>query len=121
MLARTGTEVDLAGAVDLATRCAAGLPGVRAIVVDALPFHDAGGTDAQELGFALAAGVEYLRAMRERGLSSAAAFRQLEFRYAATADQFATTAKLRAARRTWARVAQQCGVTSGQPGSGSTP
>lgn len=116
VLARTGTGGELAGAADLARRCAADFPGVRAIVADALPFHEAGGTDAQELGYALAAGLEYLRAMRAAGLSADAAFGQLEFRYAATADQFATIAKLRAGRRAWARVAQQCGVTSGAGG-----
>jgi methylmalonyl-CoA mutase len=116
VLARTGTEADLDAAADLARRCAADFPGVRAIVVDALPFHEAGGTDAQELGCALAAGLEYLRAMRTAGLSADAAFWQLEFRYAATADQFATIAKLRAARRAWARVAQQCGVASAAAG-----
>ena len=118
VLARTGAETGadrrrrLAAAADLARRCAADFPGVRAIVVDALPYHEAGGTDAEELGCSLAAGLEYLRAMRAAGLSADAAFGQLEFRYAATADQFATIAKLRAARRVWARVAQQCGVTS---------
>ena len=86
---------------------------MRAIIVDALPFHEAGGTDAQELGCGLAAGTEYLRAMHAAGLSGAAAAGQLEFRYAATADQFATIAKLRAARRTWTRVLEQCGVTGG--------
>ncbi len=112
VLARTGADTSLEAAASLAVRCAADLPGVRAIVVDALPFHEAGGTDAQELGCALAAGVEYLRAMQATDLSAAAAFGQLEFRYAATADQFATIAKLRAARRAWARVAEQCGVTA---------
>ena len=102
----------LTAAVDLARRCAADFPGVRAIVVDALPYHEAGGTDAEELGCALATGLEYLRAMRAAGLPAEAAFGQLEFRFAATADQFATIAKLRAGRRVWARVAQQCGVTS---------
>jgi methylmalonyl-CoA mutase len=121
VLARTGSPagLDAAGldaAAGLAGRCSAGFPGIRAIVVDALPFHEAGGTDAQELGCALAAGLEYLRAMRAAGLSADAAFGQLEFRYAATADQFTTIAKLRAARRAWARVAQQCGVTSGAGG-----
>ena len=113
LLARTGLDAGMADATALAARCAADLPGVRAIVVDALPFHDAGGTDATELGCALAAGVEYLRALASDGLPMAGAFGQLEFRYAATADQFATIAKLRAARRTWSRVASQCGV-SGQ-------
>jgi methylmalonyl-CoA mutase len=116
VLARTGTDAGLDAAVGLAARCSAELPGVRAIVVDALPFHEAGGTEAEELGCALAAGVEYLRAMRAAGLPGAAAFGQVEFRYAATADQFATIAKLRAARRTWARVAQQCGVTGADGG-----
>ncbi len=116
VLARTGAEADLAGAADLARRCAADFPGVRAIVVDALPFHEAGGSEAQELGCALAVGLEYLRAMRAAGLSAEAAFGQLEFRYAATADQFTTIAKLRAARRVWARVAEQCGVGSGVAG-----
>ena len=99
-----------------ARRCAADFPGVRAIVVDALPYHEAGGSDAEELGCSLAAGLEYLRAMRAAGLPADAAFGQLEFRYAATAGQFATIAKLRAARRIWARVAQQCGVTSDAAG-----
>jgi methylmalonyl-CoA mutase len=116
ILARTGAGGDLAAAAELARRCSADFHGIRAIVVDALPFHEAGGTEAQELGCALAAGLEYLRAMRQAGLSAEAAFGQLEFRYAATADQFTTIAKLRAARRVWARVAEQCGVHSGTGG-----
>jgi methylmalonyl-CoA mutase len=114
--ARTGAEADLAAAAALAGRCSATLPGMRAIVVDALPFHEAGGTDAQELGCSLAAGTEYLRAMRAAGLPAAAAAGQLEFRYAATADQFATIAKLRAGRRAWARVVQRCGIPEGASG-----
>jgi methylmalonyl-CoA mutase len=113
VLARTGAAASLEAAAALAGRCSAELPGMRAIVVDALPFHEAGGTDAQELGCALAAGTEYLRAMHAAGLSGAAAAGQLEFRFAATADQFATIAKLRAARRAWTRVLEQCGIPGG--------
>jgi methylmalonyl-CoA mutase len=115
VLARTGDDAGLDAAAALAGRCSAELPGIRAIVVDALPFHEAGGTDAQEVGFSLAAAAEYLRAMHAAGLSGAAAAGQLEFRFAATADQFATIAKLRAARRVWSRVLQLCGV----PASGA--
>ncbi|WP_431903155.1 methylmalonyl-CoA mutase family protein [Nonomuraea sp. bgisy101] len=96
-------------AVELALRCAAEHPGLRAIVVDGLPYHDAGGSDAQELGCSLAVGVAHLRALTAAGLPVEAALGQLEFRYAATADQFATIAKLRAARLLWARVAEVCG------------
>ncbi|MFC0529731.1 methylmalonyl-CoA mutase family protein [Phytohabitans kaempferiae] len=110
--ARTGREglVPLPAVAALAQRCAAGYPRLRALTVDATVYHDAGGGDAQELGCAAAAGVAYLRALTDAGLDVATAFGQLEFRYAATADQFATIAKLRAARRIWSRVAQLCGV-----------
>ncbi|MCA2217190.1 methylmalonyl-CoA mutase subunit beta [Jidongwangia harbinensis] len=112
--ARTGDRTGLGGALkdtaSLATRCVAEAPGVRAITVDASPYHDAGGSDAEELGSAVAAGVAYLRALTGEGLSVAAALSQMEFRFAATVDQFATIAKLRAARRLWARVAEMCGA-----------
>ncbi|WP_169946096.1 methylmalonyl-CoA mutase subunit beta [Microbispora sp. H11081] len=114
LAARTGAGADLGLAVELARRCAADLPGLRAITVDALPYHDAGGADADELGCSIATGVAYLRALTGAGLTAEQAFGQLEFRYAATADQFLTIAKLRAARRMWARVAEVVGVSGGQ-------
>jgi methylmalonyl-CoA mutase len=107
--ARTGTPGDLAVATRLARRCASDYPGLRAVTVDATAYHDAGGSDAEELGCAVATGVAYLRALTGAGLSLTEALAQLEFRYAANADQFLTIAKLRAARRLWARVAEVCG------------
>ncbi|MGW5847834.1 methylmalonyl-CoA mutase family protein [Streptomyces sp. NPDC055254] len=108
--ARTGEALDLDGAAELARESAAGWPGVRALAVDALPYHEAGGSAAEELGLSLATGVAYLRALTGAGLGVEAALGQLEFRYSATADQFLTIAKLRAARRLWARVAEACGA-----------
>ncbi|MEU3859240.1 methylmalonyl-CoA mutase family protein [Streptomyces sp. NPDC028722] len=108
--ARTGTALDFAPFAALAARCAESYPGLRALTVDALPYHEAGGSAAQELGASLATGVAYLRELTEAGLGVEQAVRQLEFRYAATADQFLTIAKLRAARRLWARVAEVCGA-----------
>ena len=112
--ARTGDEAfDFAPVAALARRCAEEYPGLRALTVDALPYHEAGGSAAQELGASLATGVAYLRELTEAGLSVEQAVGQLEFRYAATADQFLTIAKLRAARRLWARVAEVCGAPGG--------
>ncbi|MBT2468825.1 methylmalonyl-CoA mutase small subunit [Streptomyces sp. ISL-66] len=108
--ARTGEALDLAGAAALARETAAAWPHVRALTVDALPYHEAGGSAAEELGLSLATGVAYLRALTGAGLDAEAAFGQLEFRYSATADQFLTIAKLRAARRLWARIAEVCGA-----------
>ncbi|MGC0336883.1 methylmalonyl-CoA mutase family protein [Streptomyces sp. SLBN-8D4] len=113
--ARTGEVSDFAPVVPLARRCAEEYPGLRAVTVDALPYHEAGGSAAQELGASIATGVAYLRGLTEAGLSVEQACAQLEFRYAATADQFLTIAKLRAARRLWARVAEVCGA----PGAGA--
>ncbi|MFE3409007.1 methylmalonyl-CoA mutase family protein [Streptomyces mirabilis] len=113
--ARTGDGgFDFAPVAALAGLCAEEYPGLRALTVDALPYHEAGGSAAQELGSSLATGVAYLRELTEAGLSVQQAVAQLEFRYSATADQFLTIAKLRAARRLWARVTEVCGAPGGQ-------
>lgn len=108
--ARTGERLDPAAAIELARLCGREYPNLRALTVDALPYHEAGGSAGQELGASLATAVAYLRELTEAGLSVEAACAQLEFRYAATADQFLTIAKMRAARRLWARVAEVCGA-----------
>ena len=113
--ARTGQPQDLDGAVELAARVAERYTKLRSVVVDALPYHEAGSSDGQELGYALATAVAYLRALTGAGLTVEAAARQLEFRFAATADQFGTIAKLRAARRLWARVAEVSGTHTTVP------
>lgn len=112
--ARTGKTFDFGPVTGLARRCAAEYPGLRALTVDALPYHEAGGSAAQELGCSLATGVAYLRELTAAGVPVELAAGQLEFRYAATADQFLTIAKLRAARRLWARVAEVCGAPGAQ-------
>jgi methylmalonyl-CoA mutase len=78
--------------------------GVLGFVVDATGVHDRGASDAQELAWSLATGTAYLRTLVDAGVDLDDAARLLEFRYAATDEQFPTIAKLRAARRIWARV-----------------
>ena len=84
--------------------------GIRALVVDGTALHDQGASDAQELGWAIATGVAYLRLLAEEGFSVDHAARLVEFRLAATDEQFPTIAKLRAARRLWARVLEASGA-----------
>ncbi|WP_222267380.1 methylmalonyl-CoA mutase subunit beta [Modestobacter marinus] len=107
--AATGEDQDLSDLAGFARRAAAH-PGMRAVVVDATVFADAGATAVEELGCALAAGVAYLRALTAGGLSVDEAFGQLEFRFAAGDDQFTTIATLRAARRLWDRVGDASGA-----------
>ena len=87
--------------------------GLRALTVDGTSAHDAGAGDAAELGYSLAVGAEYLRALEDAGCDIEAAFGLLEFRYAATDDQFTTIAKFRAARGLWRRVAELTGAANG--------
>lgn len=84
--------------------------GTLGVVVDATAIHDRGASDAQELGFSLAVGAAYLRRLTAEGRSVDDALALMEFRYAATDEQFPTIAKFRAARRLWARVAELSGA-----------
>jgi methylmalonyl-CoA mutase len=106
--AASGEEQDLTGLADVARRAPAGW---RTVVVDGTVFHDAGASAVEELGCSLAAGVAYLRALTDGGLSTDEAFAALEFRYAASADQFTAIAALRAARRLWDRVGEVSGAS----------
>ncbi|HEY0051775.1 MAG TPA: methylmalonyl-CoA mutase family protein, partial [Caulobacteraceae bacterium] len=74
--------------------------------------HEAGGSDAQELGFAAACAVAYLRAMEAAGLSLQQAFDGLVWGVALDAEYFAGIAKLRALRLIAGRLARACGVTT---------
>ena len=94
----------------------AGDLGVRALVVDGTAAHEAGAGDSGELGYALAVGAEYLRELEIVGCDVEEAFGLLEFRYAATAEQFTTIAKFRAARQLWRRVAELSGAAAGSAG-----
>jgi methylmalonyl-CoA mutase len=85
--------------------------GVLAAVVDATVVHDLGASDGQELAYAMAVGAAYLRELAEAGFGVEEAAGLIEFRLAATDEQFPTIAKLRAARRLWARVLELSGAS----------
>ena len=82
-------------------------------LADGRPIHDAGGSEAQELAFALAVAVSYLRALEAGGIPLDIARAAVSFRLCADADQFLTIAKFRALRLLWARVEQACGLAPG--------
>ncbi|WP_248582999.1 methylmalonyl-CoA mutase family protein [Nocardioides sp. InS609-2] len=83
--------------------------GTLAVVIDGTTVHDRGASDGQELGWSLAAGIAALRTLTDAGIELDEALGLMEFRYAATDEQFPTIAKLRAARRLWARVVELSG------------
>jgi len=105
-----GASIGMGDAVaELATLASA--VGVRAITVDGTAAHEAGAGDVAELGYSLAVGVHCLRRLEAAGYDLAQALKLLEFRYAATADQFSTIAKFRAARVLWSRIGELSGET----------
>jgi len=80
-------------------------------VSDARVIHNAGGSEAQELAYALAVAVAYWRALEDGGVALDDARRMIFFRLSADADQFMTMAKFRALRKLWARVEEASGLT----------
>ncbi|CCE09178.1 Methylmalonyl-CoA mutase small subunit (MCM-beta) [Bradyrhizobium sp. STM 3843] len=81
------------------------------VLADGRPIHDAGGSEAQELAFALSLGLAYLRTLEAGGIALDEARAVLSFRLCADAGQFLTSAKFRALRLLWARIEQACGLT----------
>lgn len=82
------------------------LPGVKPVVVDVRVYDDAGAGDVDQLAYAVATGIEYVRALVAAGVSAADAFESLDFRVTVNADQFLGIARLRALRRLWSRVGE---------------
>lgn len=113
--ARTGGQAELGALGDLGRRSES-FGHLRLATADGTVFHDAGASDAQELGIATSVGVAYLRELTDAGLSVDDAFDRLEFRLAVTAEQFPSIAKLRAARRIWDRVAELSGAGDARRG-----
>lgn len=89
----------------------------RPFVVDSTIYHNAGAGDVAELAWAIATGIEYVRALVEQGVSAADAFESINFRVSATHDQFLTIARLRALRTLWNRVGEVFEVPAAQRGA----
>ena len=87
----------------------------RDVGISTITHHDAGAHPTQELGFALATGLEYLRRLEAKGIEPREAAGRIVFRFAIDRDVFVEIAKLRAARLAWSRLLVACGVTDPPP------
>jgi len=103
----------LAGAHDematLTRWAAANAPQLQTICVHSRAWHESGANAVQELAYALATAVEYLRAMNDRGLEINTVAPRLRFAITVGETFFTEIAKLRALRLIWARVVQALG------------
>jgi len=107
--ARSWGETAARSARSIAELAGAGFKGPF-LVADGRAIHNAGGSEAQELGFVLAVATAYLRALEGCGIGLEEARAMIWFRLTADADQFLSIAKLRALRRLWARIEETCGL-----------
>ncbi|MRR10630.1 methylmalonyl-CoA mutase, partial [bacterium] len=103
----TGAAYDEMAAL---TRWAAqNAPELQTICVHSRAWHDAGASAVQELAFALATGVEYLRALAQRGLEVNTVAPRTRFAVTVGSQFFMEIAKLRALRMLWSRAVAAAG------------
>ncbi len=85
------------------------VPGVL-LEADGRVYHNAGATEAQELGAMAATAIAHLGLFEEARQPVAHAAPHIGFALSATHDQYLTIAKIRALRLIWARLLEECGV-----------
>ncbi|MGU9979285.1 methylmalonyl-CoA mutase family protein [Phreatobacter sp. HK31-P] len=84
--------------------------GGTQLMADGRVIHDAGGSEAQELAYVLGTAVQYWRMLEAAGLPLADAACSVSVVLSVDADQFLSTAKVRAIRKLWARLEAACGL-----------
>jgi methylmalonyl-CoA mutase N-terminal domain/subunit len=89
---------------DMLVHCTARMPRWNTISVSGYHIREAGATAVQELAFTLADGIGYVELGREAGLDVDQFGPRLSFFWDIHNDFFEEVAKLRAARRMWARI-----------------
>jgi methylmalonyl-CoA mutase N-terminal domain/subunit len=88
---------------DMIEWCTANMPRWHPVSISGYHIREAGSTAAQELAFTLKDGLTYVEQAVERGLDVDDFAPRLSFFFNAQIDFFEEIAKLRAARRIWAR------------------
>jgi len=108
--ARISTGYDALTNLDFAAEAiGAELDGFVPFTIHADAFEDAGATTAEEIGFTLASGVDFLAAIEQRGMKAVQAASAIEFSFALGSNYLFQIAKLRAFRMLWARVVESFG------------
>jgi methylmalonyl-CoA mutase N-terminal domain/subunit len=83
------------------------VPRWHAVSISGYHIREAGSTAVQELAFTLADGIGYVKACVDRGLDVDSFAPRLSFFFDVHNDFFEEIAKLRAARRMWARIMRE--------------
>ena len=92
---------------DMIGFCTKEVPRWHAVSISGYHIREAGSTAVQELAFTLADGIGYVQAAIERGLDVDDFAPRLSFFFDIHNDFFEEIAKLRAARRMWAKIMKE--------------
>ncbi|MGH9750497.1 MAG: acyl-CoA mutase large subunit family protein [Candidatus Polarisedimenticolia bacterium] len=92
---------------DMIAYCTATVPRWNTVSISGYHIREAGSTAVQELAFTIADGIAYVEAGVRAGLEVDAFAPRLSFFFNAHNDFFEEIAKLRAARRMWARLMRE--------------
>ena len=92
---------------DMIQFCAAEVPRWNTVSISGYHIREAGATAAQELAFTLADGIGYVKSCIDRGMDVDDFAPRLSFFFDVHNDFFEEIAKLRAARRMWARIMRE--------------
>lgn len=95
---------------DIIEYCAKNLPKFNSISISGYHIHEAGADLGLELGLTLADGVEYVKSAQARGLNIDDFASRLSFFFATGMNFFMEVAKLRAARKVWAKIMKDLGA-----------
>lgn len=99
-------EPSMRMAVDAIEFACRHLPHLHPVSVSGYHLREAGADAAQEIGFAIANALAYAEAAVRRGLAPDEVAPRLSFFFSAGCDLIEETAKFRAARRLWAKLAR---------------
>jgi len=92
---------------DMIEFCMREVPRWHPVSISGYHIREAGSTAAQELAFTLADGIGYVQAAVERGLNPDEFGPRLSFFFNVHNDFFEEIAKIRAARRMWAKIMRE--------------
>ncbi|MCX5867297.1 MAG: methylmalonyl-CoA mutase family protein [Proteobacteria bacterium] len=96
---------------DIMIFCKDAVPEWNTISISGYHMREKGCTAVQEVAFTLADGLEYIKAVKDAGLDAAELAQRFSFFFNAHNDFLEEIAKFRAARRLWARLLQEKGIT----------
>lgn len=84
-------------------------PNLRTVLIDTDVYHNGGGNGIQQAAFAMSTAVDYLKAMKMRGVDVNTFAKHLRFHFSVGANFFMEIAKLRSLKTVWAQIVDAFG------------